>query len=345
MKIEHVRRIALCVALAGGVVVGAPKTAFAQSQEELKQARELFQEAYKDEQEKRFEQALEKFRRVAKVRESASVRYRIASCLESLGRLREARDAFRALAASKATLAQNEHDVADSAATRVPEIEKKIPHVIIKLDPSWPPDTRVTVDGGLVPASSGPRGVEVDPGEHTIGAMSPKTGPAESKVTAAVGGEITVNLLPPAAPPPPPPPPGGEEPEKPPATTGSNKTLGWVLLGAGGAFIVGGAVMLAVRKGKISTIEETCPNKVCPTASKAAVDSATSTAETMGPLGIGFLVVGVVAGGFGTYILLKPSANAAPPPAPTAGRASGLKVRASSRSIPGGGVLGVEGSF
>src|SRR5947209_6151194 len=88
-------------ALAGiGVVValsGAAADAHAQpkqpSAEELKAARELFQEAYKDEQEKRYAAALEKFQRVAAVKESGSVRYRIGSVLELLGRLREARDA------------------------------------------------------------------------------------------------------------------------------------------------------------------------------------------------------------------------------------------------------------
>src|SRR4051812_3669691 len=72
----------------------------AQTPEELQQARELFQEAYKDEQERRFSEALEKFQRVARVKESAAVRYRIAAVLEGAGRIREARDSFRALAVS-----------------------------------------------------------------------------------------------------------------------------------------------------------------------------------------------------------------------------------------------------
>ena len=46
------------------------------SPDELSAAREMFQDAYKDEQEKRYAQALEKFQRVAAVKESASVRYR-----------------------------------------------------------------------------------------------------------------------------------------------------------------------------------------------------------------------------------------------------------------------------
>jgi len=74
---------------------------FAQSPEELKAARELFQEAFKDEQEKRYADALEKFQRVAKVKESASVRYRMATVLAAMGRLREARDMYRALSATR----------------------------------------------------------------------------------------------------------------------------------------------------------------------------------------------------------------------------------------------------
>src|SRR4051812_38177141 len=74
----------------------APSRSFAQSPDELKAARELFQEAFKDEQEKRYTEALEKFQRVAKVKESASVRYRIATVLAAMGRLREARDMYRA---------------------------------------------------------------------------------------------------------------------------------------------------------------------------------------------------------------------------------------------------------
>ncbi|MBS2014268.1 MAG: hypothetical protein JST00_15385 [Deltaproteobacteria bacterium] len=331
------RRRLIGFAVAFAMITAAVPPALAQSPEELKQARELFQEAYKDEQEKRFEQALEKFRRVAKVRESAPVRYRIASVLEGMGRLREARDAFRALAASKPTLAASEHEVADSAAARVVEIDKKIPHVIVKLDPSWPQDTRVTVDGGIVPANPGPRGVEIDPGSHVIGAMSPKTGPAESTVTVAEGGEVTVNLLPPQSAPSPVTPPKKEaSTDTPPADT---RTAGYIVLAAGGALVVGGAVMLIVREGKISDIESTCPNGVCPTATRADVESARDGAKTLAPLGIGFLVTGILAGGVGTYLVLRSGGSEPPPPKPTA------RLRVGGGSVPGGGIVALQGLF
>src|SRR5205085_8512487 len=98
MTSRALRHVVFCASIVS-VAAGAtfiPKSAHAQTNEELQAARELFQEAYKDEQEKRYDVALEKFRRVAAVKESAQVRYRIASVLESMNRLREARDAYRA---------------------------------------------------------------------------------------------------------------------------------------------------------------------------------------------------------------------------------------------------------
>lgn len=337
---DRVRRLVVCGAAIAAITASAP-TALAQSPEELKQARELFQEAYKDEQEKRFDQALEKFKRVAKVRESTAVRYRIASVLESLNRLREARDAFRALAASKPTLPNNEHEVADAAAAKALEIDKRIPHVIVKLDPSWPPDTRVTVDGGIVPASPGPRGVEVDPGDHVIGAMSPKTGPAESTVTVAAGGEVTVNLLPPNGGGGTPPPGGQGEQKTDGGGSSTAKTIGYVAIATGGVLFISGIAMLLVREGKVSDIEAACPNNVCPTATRADVESARDSADTLGPMGIGFMIVGLVAGGVGTYLVLRPSGSAPSTTPPT----SAARVRFGSRSVPGGAVFGLQGSF
>ena len=146
--------------------------AFAQqkdpSPEELSAAREMFQEAYKDEQEKRFAQALEKFQRVAAVKESASVRYRIGSVLEQLGRIREARDSFRALAASSANATGPNQAIAANAAERAHQLDRKIPKLVLRLQANPPADTRVSVDGAPVPASTTPTRIELDPGEHVI---------------------------------------------------------------------------------------------------------------------------------------------------------------------------------
>src|SRR5262249_12879581 len=114
-------------------------------EEDLRAARELFQEAYKDEQEKRYEEALEKFRRVAKVRESASVRYRIATCLAGMGSLREARDMYRALAAQRPSLSAADRGTADSAAEKAADLGRRIPRLSLRLADNPPPDVKVSI--------------------------------------------------------------------------------------------------------------------------------------------------------------------------------------------------------
>src|SRR5260370_16479361 len=81
-------RIALVVFAAHMVLHGA--VASAQTAEELAVARKTFAQGVADQNAKRFEAALEEFRRVAAVRDTANVRFRIASCLEALGPMAKA---------------------------------------------------------------------------------------------------------------------------------------------------------------------------------------------------------------------------------------------------------------
>lgn len=342
------KKALLAVATALALAAVAP-AARAQSPEELKQARELFSEAYKDEQEKRFDQALEKFQRVAKVKESASVRYRIASVLESLNRLREARDAFRALAASKPNLPPNEQEIADSAAQRALLLDKKIPRLVLRHDSAWPEGTRVTVDGGLAPVSTTPRAIEVDPGDHTIAASAPGVQPSEHKVTVAPGGEVNFNIPPPAGAAAGPNGPGNGQGDQPSGNaTHPTRTIGYVALGAGGVLLVTGVILLVVREGEISDIEKQCPGNVCPAASRTDVESSRDSAETLGPVGVGLSVAGLVVGGVGAYLVLRKGSPAAAPTSPTPDAApptTSSSLRIGPRAVRGGAILGLQGTF
>lgn len=326
----------------------------APASDELRAARELFQDAYKDEQERRFTQALEKFQRVAAVRESASVRYRIGSVLESLGRLREARDAFRALASSKPSLPANEQEIADSGAERAHQLDKKIPRLVLKLQANAPADARVTVDGASVPASISPRPIELDPGEHLVQATSPTSRPSETKVTLVEGGEVSVSVVlepiggarvqPVARPP-------VVEPI-PTEPTGPRKdnTLAFIALGAGGAVFVTGLVLLAIREGDISEIERQCgADNVCPAGNRATIEAARDEAQLFGPLGIGLGLVGLAGIGVGGYLLFRPAPTSKMAPAmrPTtpAAAAAVAGVRIAPRPVVGGAVLGVSTAF
>jgi hypothetical protein len=314
--------------------------------DELKAARELFQDAFKDEQDKRYDAALEKFQRVASVKESASVRYRIASVLESLGRLREARDAFRALVAAKWTLPANEQEIADSSAERAHALDKKIPRLLIRLQDNPPPDARVTIDGAAVPASTTVRPIELDPGEHLVQASAPTARSSETKVTLVDGAEVAVTVVLPilaakagkvAGSPLPPPP--DTSPRR-------NNTLAYVALGAGGVLLLTGTILLAERASDISDLNRACPNGVCPKGNQSVLQSEHDQAQIFGPLGATCLLLGLAGAGTGAYLLFftsPPAASTAPANGTSAGRLSG--VRLAPRAIWGGAALGLDASF
>jgi hypothetical protein len=268
--------------------------------DELRAARELFQEAFKDEQEKRFPVALEKFQRVAKVKESASVRYRIATVLLAMGRLRESRDMYRALAVAKPSLPAGDQETADSAAEKAAELDQRIPKLALRVQDNPPADVRVTIDGAPVPVSTAPRSIELDPGEHVVAASARGVSPSEQTVMLADGGgEVahTVTLAPDSA----------------SAPVHKDNTLGWGAVGGGGVLLLTGAALLIAREGAIDDIETTCPSHLCPSSTRSDVESDRSRAELFGPVGVGLGVVGLAAIGVGVYLLVRspPASSAA----------------------------------
>ena len=289
--------LVLAVAIGVGTGLFAPR-AFAQSPEELQAARELFQEAFKDEQEKRYPDALEKFERVAKVKESASVRYRIATVLVAMGRLREARDMYRALAAAKPSLPPSDQETADSAAERAVEIHGRIPKLALRVQDNPPPDVRVTVDGAPVPISTTPRTIELDPGDHVVAATARDSMPSEETITLTSGGGEVAHTV-------------TFTPEKSPlASFASDKTVPWVAVGAGALLAVTGVALLVAREGTVDDIKAACPGNVCPTNLRADIEADRDRAQLFGPLGGALTVVGLAALGAGVYFLLRPPAAA-----------------------------------
>jgi hypothetical protein len=310
-KLAVVVRVAFAFAVALAFVfaigLARPSPAFAQTPDELKAARELFQEAFKDEQEKRYPEALDKFQRVARVKESSAVRYRIATVLTAMGRLREARDMYRSLAVTKsASQPVADQEIADSSAEKATELDRRIPKLAIRLQDNPPADARVTVDGAPVPVSTTPRVIELDPGDHVVAATGRGMAPSEKTVTLNDGaGEVahTVVLAPPVQEPPPPPP-------------KKDNTLAWVAIGGGSALILTGGVLLIAREGAINEIKTTCPLRVCPASSRGEVESDISRAELFGPLGVALDLVGLAAVGVGVYWLVRSPPSSQPPPNP-----------------------------
>lgn len=267
-------------------VLALSPRALAQSESELRAARELFQDAYRDEQDRRYPEALEKFQRVARVKETGAVRYRIASVLADMGRLREARDIFRALA--RATT-PSDAEIAASAADEAAALDRRIPKVTLRIQ-APPSNARVYVDGTPVPATTST--IELDPGEHIVAAKAGDLLVQEKTLQLGEGKEThhTVSFGPPQ---------GGA-------------TVPIVVTGAGGALLLTSAILVALRESAISDIRATCPDDVCPRSSQSDVESDRDRANLYRPLALGLGIGGVVAAGAGVYLLLRhPTANAA----------------------------------
>jgi hypothetical protein len=266
------------------------------TEEELASARQLFQDAYADEQAGRFDVALDKFYKVARVKESVAVRYRIATCLEGLKRLREARDAFRAIAASREVVAPAERDIAESAAQRAVQLDRRIPRLVVSVAEGSPANVAVRLDGAPVPSRGA---VELDPGDHVVQATADGAAPFESKFSVPEAGEHPVLIT--FA--------DGKAVVPPPDDSPRRPFLGWVLVGVGGALVVAGGVTLAVREGNVSDLEDACPGGQCPASRRSDLESTRDAAQLQGPLGGVLIGAGVVAAGVGAYLLLKPRAR------------------------------------
>jgi hypothetical protein len=303
------RSIAAAVAVAALWSAGAR----AQTEGELASARRLFTEAVADQDAKRFDSALEKFRRVAAVRNTANVRYRIASCLDALGHVAEALGDYE----QAARLGETDRTAVDAvraASARAAQLDRLVPRLVLVLPADAPPQTEVRVDDVTVDAASLRDALPLDPGHHTIAATAPGDAPFRTGVTLPEGGRvsISVTLAPEPTGAPEPLPPGGTTaevpvPPSPARPAGHGAPAGaWLAIGLGGALAVGSVVSFVLRASNLSTLDRDCSaagsGLSCPQSRQDQVTSARNAAQVQGPLGIGLATSAVVATGLGVWL-------------------------------------------
>jgi hypothetical protein len=296
--------------------------ALPQTEEDLTSARKLFAEAVADEEAKRYDTALEKFRRVAAVRDTANVRYRIATCLEALGRRAEALTSYEA-AQRLGAGDRSSAEVARAAGEHATQLDRVVPRLSIVLPPGAPAGTEVRVDDTVVDPASLGQPLPLDAGRHTIAATAPGDLPFRTAVTLPEGGRLSIGVtlepIPAVTPegsaratgsgaPPPPPPP------LPPAESHGPPAGAWVAFGVGGALAAGSVISLALRQVNLTTLTHDCgpPNSSgydCPSSLGGEVHSAHDAAAIEGPLGIGLAVGAAVSLGFGVWLLTTPPSN------------------------------------
>jgi hypothetical protein len=286
----------------------------AQTEEQLADARKLFAEAVADEDANRYDTALEKFRRVEAVKETPNVRYRIATCLEALGRRAEAManyDAAVRLAETDKTGA----DVGREASARAAQLDRIVPHLTIVVPPTAPPDTRVRVDDQPVTTDALRNPIPVDTGKHIITAEASGRAPYRTGVILPEGAGVTITIA--LEPPSPPggadaaPPADAGSPEQPAASpTGSPSPLAIGLLGLGGALAIGSVVSFVLRSSNLDTMNKDCPSSAtdgtlnCPRSTMNDVNGARNAALVEGPLGWGLAIGAAGAIGVGTWLLV-----------------------------------------
>lgn len=319
------------MALACGL--GAPRPASAQTEEELAAARALFREAVKDEDRGRFDVALEKFQRVQRTRDTAAVRFHLGACEEGLGRLAQALASYQGAVAA-ATTEKGQEEVSSAARARIDALWKRVPQLTVHVTGAAPQSVDLRIDDRAIEPARWAKPIPVDPGAHIITATAPNATPFRTQVSLTEAGHVSITIpldRPGAATTAAGAPTAGTAGQSGDNGSGSGESsagatgadskdsssttrtvTAWALVGTGGAAAIAGAVCLIVRADNIATLNRTCPGGVCPSDSRESVESLRDQAVTLGPLGAGLIIGGVVAAGVGAALLwTAPSPSAA----------------------------------
>lgn len=325
------KRSLLCRALPlmmGGAPFLLPSSGRAEPVPTVAQARQLFSDALRQQEEGFYVDALAKLQRVQSFRDTSPVRYQIAKCTEGSGRFSKARELY--LRSVDGTQIPSSEDAAVASASRdaATKLATRIGYVRID-GPAMQDNERLVLLDDDEWAGAGLH--EVDPGPHELriksdeGKMRVVPFTATTMATTAVKLFHTKNHA--IAPPP-----RAVVKAEPMARGGGSPTpWTWVAFGGGAAFLTGGIVMLVVRKDDISTIQSTCPGDRCPGSSRSDIESRQSRASTLGVLGITATAVGAAGLAVGGGLLLfGPRSHPA---------------RAGLAPLPGGAQLLAVGSF
>ncbi len=331
------------------VVLGAAllaPPAGAQSKEELDQARVTFQEAVALMAANNCAAALPKFQAVVKVKRTPQVLFNIGECEGRLGKLVSALGNFR-LAAAAAEGDKKARDVASQVGQRIEDLEARIPRLSIKRGAGAETAT-ILLDGTELGASDISAEIPVDPGSHAVVARVGDREAFSETVQIEEKGAKTVEVVIEASPADrpveqPPPPPPDAPPPKP-----ASKVPGIVVLSAGVASAVAGAVFLGLRGGALSDLDAVCDSdNRCPPSAEDTADKGklyTGLAEVTLPLG----VIGI---GVGIAMLVtsggeKPKDGEAAPADPAAkGHGRGVAARRAPSVVataPGADVGGIS---
>jgi len=297
---------------------------------EIVAARELFRLGTEDADAGRFEEGLEKFKRVAAVKETAAVRFNLARCEEALGQTGTALADFE-LAEREGRQDPRAEDVSKLAHDRADALRPRVPRLTLIL-PSPPPQGMVvSLDGGKLASATLGVPLPLDPGSHVVDATAPASSSFHAELVLGAGEAKNLTLAFPSY--------ASDTNDSLAAraelASASRRKWGWIAVAAGGVLAVGSGLFLIFHNDAVATVNTDCPNLRCPIAQQAQVLGAESDARTDQGVSIALLAASVVAVGGGAALLAtspgpKPSATPAVVVTGAApGALAGLSIRGS----------------
>jgi hypothetical protein len=300
-------RGAACVLLSSTLLVPRPSLGAEPTKTELAAARDLFARAERDEDNARWQDALDKLRRAGSVKMTPGIRFHIALCEEKLGQLVTALGDYTAAEAAARSEANKE--VLDAISEPLAALRARVPTLTIGLA-SDAKDVEVTLDGGVLAAGLFGVPIPIDVGTHTVLARSAGHSPFSSTVSLTEKQAITVEVHfppPPGAPPAAvplvaPPSPAAADGSGTPRRSNSLKT-GAIATTIGAAAVVGfGVGAYFVAGGKQSSAETACLGLL-----PSACDNLKGGVRTWDTLALGSWIVGAGLGAVSIYLWTRPA--------------------------------------
>ena len=238
-----------------------------------------------------------------------------AECEEQLGHFTSARRAWLDVKRALLTAANDpkyegwDKDAEEAASRLQPKVAVVTVDVTVRTPQGEGPASEksgveLLVNGEPVAANLIGTPLERDPGIYKIRLQAPDAQPVEQSVSLAAGDNKHVALRIVRTPsdkgvdggyP-------GEE-----GGSSSQKTIGWVAIGIGGAALVGSGVTFLLRSAALSDLEAACGpdyENTCPQSKQAERDDAVDQGKLMGTLSPILLGAGVVGVGAGVALLL-----------------------------------------
>ncbi len=271
-------------------------------------ARELFREAGQDADAGKFGLALEKYRRVAAVKETGQVRFNIARCEEQLGQIASALADYELVERDLRDVhGDAENDLRNTSRDRGNALRPRVPRLTLVVLPPEPPNFVVRLDGVVIADAALGVPLPVDPGRHRIeasaGGRLPMT--AELEVREKDSRRVPLELEKSAA---------AQQADTVGGTSNGSaqRVLGWVAIGGGVVMGALSIVFLAEHNSIVSdvTADGACPNGKCvSTTAKNTAMGRQSGANTTAGLSVGFAIGAVAAAGAGVALVLTAKSN------------------------------------